>query len=263
MAPREDTVYTIRIHCTTRRAFAKAGGKRSKDIVKVSCEPPMSFGTNKPENWKTFQPGAADAAFARKQWGRLVEGAGSDYEKAKILTKALMRELRDHGGLPSAFLYGLPTFEKYIAITSGESKHACAQYSEIFSMACNAFGVTNRWGFIHDGIENQDVLIELGTSHLVTEIFDRRLNQWVFLDGRYGALGAFIGDVGPLTLHEFFLFMNQPNRRASLSVLHYDPVEDRERMLPVDRCPKPFNSYLGWRKRYRTDYRVGSPAVLP
>ncbi|MFZ5828874.1 MAG: hypothetical protein ACOY3P_02245, partial [Planctomycetota bacterium] len=180
-APSKAVVYTIHVNWMTRKAFAKAGGFRKTDIVKVSCEPPMSFGTNSPEAWKTYKPTEADIAFARKQWGHLLEGVTSDYEKAKILTKALMRELGPHGGLPQAFLYDLPAFEKYLAITSGKSGHACAQYSEIFSMACNCFGVINRWGFLNDGLQNDEVLIELGTSHLVTEIFDRQLNQWIFI----------------------------------------------------------------------------------
>ncbi|MFZ5831419.1 MAG: hypothetical protein ACOY3P_15145, partial [Planctomycetota bacterium] len=126
---------------------------------------------------------------------------------------------------------------------------------EIFSMACNCFGVINRWGFLNDGLQNDEVLIELGTSHLVTEIFDRQLNQWIFIDGRYSTLGAYLGDIGPLTLHEFMLFMNQPYRRTSLKVLYYDREKDQEQMRPVDDCPKPFNSYLGWTKGFHTSYR--------
>jgi hypothetical protein len=250
-----EVVYTIHVNWMTRRAFAKAGGYRAVDIVKVTSEPALSFGTNRPERWRTFQADATDLAFAQKQWGHLLAGVASDYEKARILTKALIRELGPHGGLPSAFLYGLPTFEKYVAITTGRSKHACAQYAEIFSKACNAFGVINRYGFINDGLRTEDVLIELGTSHLVTEIFDRELNQWIFLDGRYFTLGAYLGDVGPLTLHEFFLFMNQPNRRPKLKVLYYDAKTDREDLRSVDDCPKPFNSYLGWTKGFHTAYK--------
>jgi hypothetical protein len=236
----------------TRKAFEKAGGKRAVDIVKLTSEPRLSYGANRPENWATARPKAPDIAFAQKQWGRLLQGASSDYEKAKTLTKALMRELAGHGGLPRAFLYDLPTFDKYVAITSGKSGHACGQYSEIFSMACNAFGVVNRRGFLHDDLQSKEVLIELGTSHVVTEIFDKELNQWIFIDGRYYALGAWLGDIGPLTMHEFLLFMNQPNRRKNLRVLHYDPATDRERMMQVDQCPKPLNAYLGWTKGFDT-----------
>lgn len=239
----------------TRKAFEKGGGKRDRDIIKVRSEPYLSFGTNRPEGWRTFRPNESETAFARRQWGHLMQGVRSDYVKAKILTKALIRELAGHGGLPQAFLYDLPTFDKYAAITAGRSGHACGQYSEIFSMACNSFGVINRWGFINDGLQDRDVLIELGTSHLVTEVFDRELNQWIFIDGRYGALGAWLGNVGPLTLHEFFLFMNQPNRRSSVNVLHYDQANGREQMLPADKCPKPFDAYLGWTKGYHTAYR--------
>ena len=251
---RPESVYTIRVNWMTRAAFTKEGGFRNRDIVKVTSEPRLGYGTNKPENWKSFRPDAAEIAYAKQHWGSVVEGVTSDYEKAKRIAKSLRRELRECGGLPSAFLYDLPTFEKYEAVRSGRSKFACAQYSEIFSKICNAFGVVNRWGFNNDNLQTDDVLIELGSSHLVTEIFDRDLNQWVFIDGDLQTLGAYIGDVGPLTLHEFLLFINQPNRRPHLNVLIYDPYKDTEEMMPVDRSPQPYLSYRGWTKGYHTTY---------
>jgi hypothetical protein len=253
-ADRAEEVHTIRINWMTRAAFTKAGGHRNRDIVKVTSEPHLSYGTNKPENWKSFRPSAAEIAFAQERWGGGVAGVTSDYEKARRIAKSLRRELRGCGGLPSAFLYDLPTFEKYEAIRSGRSKFACAQYSEIFSKICNAFGVINRWGFNHDNLQNDDVLIELGSSHLVTEIFDRDLNQWVFIDGHLQTLGAYLGDVGPLTLHEFFLFLNQPNRRPHLNVVIYDPEKDTETTMPVDRSPQAYLSYRGWTKGCHTTY---------
>ena len=249
---RADTVYTVRINWMTRAAFAKAGGHRNRDIVKITSEPRLNYGTNAPENWKNFRPDAAETAYALEHWGAVVAGAATDYERAKRIAKSLRRELRGCGGLPSAFLYGIPTFEKYEAVRAGRSKFACAQYSEIFSKICNAFGVVNRWGFNHDNLENDEVLIEFGSSHLVTEIFDRDLNQWVFIDGDLQTLGAWLGDVGPLTLHEFFLFINQPNRRPHLNVLIYDPEKDTETMMPVDRSPKPYLSYRGWTKGFHS-----------
>lgn len=250
-------IYTIRINWTTRRAFRKMGADRNRDIVKVSSEPQMSYGTNRPENWKSFHPTAADLAFAQKQWGHLVQGINSDYAKARVLTKALTRELAGCGGTPSALIYDLATFDKYQAIRTGRTKYDCSQYSEILSMMCNCFGVVNRWGFNHDGLQNDDVLIELGSSHLVTEIFDRQLNQWVFLDGMMNALGAYLGDIGPLTLHEVFLFINQPNRRPYLNILSFDPATGEEKMIPVDQSPAKFRSYRGWTKGYHTTYRPG------
>jgi hypothetical protein len=254
-ADHTEPAYTVRINWMTRAAFEKAGGFRRRDIVKVTSEPRLNYGTNRPEDWKSFRPDAAETAFAQKQWGHLVAGVASDYEKAKILTKAIVRELRGCGGLPSAMIYGLPTFGKYEAIRAGRSKFACAQYSEIFSKACNAFGVINRWGFNHDNLRNDEVLVELGSSHLVTEIFDRDLNQWIFLDGHAQTLGAFLGEVGPLTLHEFFLAMNQPNRRPHLRVTIYDPEKDTEATVPVDRSGKAYLSYNGWTKGFHTELR--------
>lgn len=247
-------IYKIRIHCMTIKAFEKAGGMRTRDIVKITSEPAISFGTNKPENWKSFQPSESDVAFANKQWGHLVEGVSSEFEKARILTKALNRELKPHQGMPMAFIYGLPTLEKYLAITSGKSGHACGQYSEIFSMACNCFGVINRHGFLQDGLLNDEMFIELGSSHLVTEVFDRELNQWIFIDGRFNTLGAYLGTVGPLTLQEFMLFINQPNRRKHLNILHYDVEEDQEELMPLDHARKRFSCYLGWTKEFQTRY---------
>lgn len=260
---KNDPVYTLRIVCTTRRAFAQIGAKRDRDIVKVFSEPSLSFGTNHPENWKSFKPSPDDLAFAQEKWGHLLQGVTSDYEKARILTKALNRELAGHEGTPSALVYELSTFDKYRAICAGRTKFACAQYSEIFSKACNCFGVINRWGFNQDGLQSDTMLIELGSSHLVTEIFDRELNQWVFIDGVMNALGAYLDNVGPLTLHEFFLFINQPNRRAHLNVLYFDSATGAEKMIPVDQSPAKFYSYRGWSKGYHTVYQAGSGKRAP
>jgi hypothetical protein len=254
----EAPTYTVRVNWMTRAAFTKEGGHRNRDIVKITSEPRLSYGTNKPEAWKSFRPNADELAYARKHWAHVVEGVTSDYEKAKRVSKALIQELRGCGGLPSAFIYDLPTFEKYEAIRSGRSKFACAQYSEIFSKVCNAFEVVNRWGFNNDNLQNDEILIELGSSHLVTEIFDRDLNQWVYLDGHANTMGAYLGNVGPLTLHEFLLFINQPNRRPHLNVVIYDPEKNTETTLPVDQSGRPYLSYRGWTKGFHTDYR-GEP----
>lgn len=248
-------VYTIRINWMTRPAFTKAGGFRKRDIVKVTSEPRLNHGTNRPEGWKSYRPNAEELAYAQRHWGHVVEGVTSDYEKAKRISKALIHELRGCGGLPSAFMYDLATFEKYEAIRAGRTKFACAQYSEIFSKICNAFGIVNRWGFNNDNLQNDEILIELGSSHLVTEIFDRDLNQWIYLDGHSQTMGAYLGNVGPLTLHEFLLFINQPNRRAHLNVVIYDPEKGTETSLPVDESGRPYLSFRGWTKGFHTDIR--------
>lgn len=261
-SPQPETVYTIRVNCMTRAAFEQSGGYRNRDIIKLSCEPRLNFGARRPENWKTFKATPADIAFAQKQWGHLLPGVSSDYEKAKVLSKALLRDLQGCGGMPSAMIYGLKGFEKYEAIRAGKSKFACAQFSEIFSKACNSFGVVNRWGFLNDDLKNDDVLIEIGSSHLVTEIFDRQRNQWIFIDGHQQTMGAYLGDVGPLTAHEFMLFINQPYRRDRLNVVYYDVLKDEERTMPVDQCPKQYLSYRGWTKGFHTTYRDEPPAGL-
>ncbi len=134
-------------------------------------------------------------------------------------------------------------------------------------MACNTFGVTNRWGFSNDGLDTETVHLARGNSHLVAGIFDRELNQWVFIDGRYSTLGAYLGGVGPLTQHEFFLFLNQPNRSRHHEIVHYDPVTNREQRMRAEDNPKPFDSYLGWTKGYHTADRdtalVGADRLLP
>ena len=171
----------------------------------------------------------------------------------------------------------LPKFRKLGAAVLGVSRDSlrshqnfCTKQGFKFDLVsdadealCNAFGVINRWGFNNDNLQSDDVLIELGSSHLVTEIFDRELNQWVFIDGMMNTLGAYLGSVGPLTLHEFFLFINQPNRRPHLNVVFYDPETNKEQTMPVDQCPKEFLSYRGWTKGFHTADRGPPKADVP
>jgi len=69
------------------------------------------------------------------------------------------------------------------------------------------------------------------------------------MDLRLYSLGAWLGDIGPLTLAEFHLFLNQEQRRVKLKLLVYDMTNKTEKMLPLDKCPKyptSFTSFFGW-----------------
>ncbi len=46
------------------------------------------------------------------------------------------------------------------------------------------------------------LLLEIGSSHLVTEIFDRARNQWIFIDGVMATLGAYLDPFGDEYAHE-------------------------------------------------------------
>jgi hypothetical protein len=79
---------------------------------------------------------------------------------------------------------------------------------------------------------------------------DVGLNQWVWIDLRYYSLGAWLGDVGPLNLAEFQMFINQEQRRKKLKLLIYNMEKRTEKLTPLDRCPKQeFNCFTGWNEK--------------
>ncbi len=94
----------------------------------------------------------------------------------------------------------------------------------------------------------------MGGMHSTTEIFDDRLNQWIWIDHTYNVLGAYLGEEGPLNMAEFSLFLNQDERRKRLRVLFYNYKDKSEKLLSLDECPKKFASLDGWDTEFHYFY---------
>ncbi len=193
---------------------------------------------------------AADRAFARAKWGQRLAGIKTDYGRAQLLSLALAGDLKPHNGVPSDAMMRATPFQQYKMMMSGKSKGYCENWAVIFVHACRALKIQARTIWLAESFaRTNSTCCQMGSAHLTTEIFDRKLNQWIWIDSRF-ALGAYLGDEGPLSLAEFCLFLNQPNRRARLRLAIQAPGNSKTRRLTLDQCPKrDFDCFEGW---YRT-----------
>ena len=190
--------------------------------------------------------------FALKKWGHLIESVGSNYEKAKLLAKILMEDLWPHNGLPTDGM-NVPPFQQYERMISGKDKGFCSNFAAIFICACNCFDIPARGIHMRKIHSVSDKCrIQIGGLHGTTEIFDKDMNQWIWMDLMHYALGAYLGEQGPLNLLELHLFLNHPARKKALRLHFYDYEKTKTEMtLELDKCPKNnFGSFEGWNTEF-------------
>ncbi len=212
------------------------------------------------EDWVTDEPSEADVEFIRSKWGRLVEGAESDYEAACAVAKSLIDELEPHRGIPSDAMRGLSPLEQYRRATSGLDRVWCENIASMFSYACNALGLPCRkvslGRLLREPGEGPGLL--LAECHLTVEVFCEDLNQWVWMDPTMYVLGTYIGEVGPLNLMEFYFLLNAPGRLSHLRVREYDPKSGADRVVPLaeSRARDGVLNYLKRDQGFRYHKRV-------
>lgn len=202
-------------------------------------ETDMEMATSPVEDWILDQPDAEAIAFARGTWGHLINPDKSPYKNARSLAQAIVHELTPHRGTPSNVMDGLDPFAQYRRLVAGEDRCWCANISEIFSYACNAFGIPTRFIIMRhqlypppaDGINGYEIL--MATGHTTNEVFDAATGSWIWMDLTYNTLGAWLGEEGPLNMLEFHRFLNQPRDLPRLLVDVYDPGSDGVRRLPL------------------------------
>lgn len=248
------SVYDIEITVVTSEELA-AQGSSGPTRFSVTITPPLELESRTPESWAIPIPTSEDREFAEKTWGAHLAGAESDYEKAKILAKLLCHELWPHSGWPIDELAYYSPFDAYRAMVSGKSKGFCVQFNIAFVHACKCFGLIARTMHIERPVSytSESSLLFSG-MHTTTEIFDRTMNRWIFMDIRFYCLGAYLGEEGPLSIGEFHLFMSQPHWRDRLRFQAYNMETKTESRLPMSECPRPdLHFYSGW----NTVFHVG------
>jgi hypothetical protein len=195
-------------------------------------ETDMEMATSPVEDWILDEPDSEAIAFAQKTWGHLIDPAKTPWANARALAQAIVHDLTPHRGTPSNVMDGLDPFAQYRRLIAGEDHCWCANISEIFSYASNAFGIPTRFIIMRhqlypppaDGINGVEIL--MATGHTTNEVFDAATGAWIWMDLTYNTLGAWLGDHGPLNMLEFHRFLNQPRDLPHLQVDVYDPDTD-------------------------------------
>jgi hypothetical protein len=247
--------YTLDIICNASKYWASKGAMEYPNWITVKTYPFLDFTPSRTvENWIYRIPTSRERRFAEQKWGDLTRSSDSNYEKAKLLAKTLMDDLKPHIGVPSDAMKVSP-FEQYERMISGKDKGFCTNLANIYVHACNSLGIPARrihLEKVHSRLDKFSV--RMGGMHSTTEIFDEELNQWIWIDLTYNVLGAYLGQEGPLNMAEFSLFLSQDERRKRLRVLYYSYKNKSEKLLFLDKCPKKFASLDGWDTEYHYFY---------
>ncbi|MFO7724401.1 MAG: hypothetical protein R6V45_02545 [Oceanipulchritudo sp.] len=217
-------------------------------------ETDLQMATSDLGDWILDEPGEADIAFARETWGHLIDPNRSDYANALALAQTLVAELTPHRGTPSDAMDSLRPFDQYRRLIAGKDRCWCANISEIFSFASNAFGIPTRFIIMRHqlypppstGEEGYEIL--MATGHTTNEVFDRSTGKWIWMDLTLNVFGAWLDDTGPLNMLDFHHFLNRPAFYPRLQIDLYDPETDTLQRIPLDESPVRTNALNAYKQ---------------
>ena len=236
------------------REFYVASGHRTRSWLVVHhsdlalCGGPV-------ESWIVERPSAQDRAYARKRWGRLVDPLHTDYERAQAIARDLVKVLRSHEGVPSSKMQYAPGFEQLARAEGGQDRVWCGNYADIFSAACNALDVpVRKIDMQYVWSSRGKVDFEIGEGHRTTEVFDRKLNRWVWMDLAFGFWGARLDDHEPLNMVDLVQALNDQRRVGRLRLVEYDDQRGVERVVSVAESRRGEDLFRFFRQDQRYKY---------
>ena len=236
---RDDTTWYLNSNYYPSEMYHSRGRTKQGHSRIHIRETNMEMATSPVEDWILDEPDAEAVAFAKGTWGHLVDPEQQPYANARRLARVLVKELTPFRGTPSNVMDGLDPFAQYRRLIAGEDACWCANIAEIFSYACNAFGIPTRFIIMRhqlyppppEGEDGYEIL--MATGHTTNEVFDQATGRWIWMDLTYNTFGAWLGKQGPLNMLEFHRFLNQPADYDDLQIEVYDPETDTLARIPL------------------------------
>jgi hypothetical protein len=223
-------IYSVVLGYYPSAEYASAGQRSPGWMVVKQSD--LSLCEGSVQGWIIERPTLRDRAEARRRWGHLISRMDSDVDKARVIAGALIRDLRRHEGIPSDDMRGAPGLVQLARAESGADHVWCGNYADIFSAACNALDIPVR------KIDMQNVWpttgmvpLEIGEAHRTNEVFDRKLNRWIWMDLTLGCLGAQLTEQEPLTARDIWRVLDDPHRRDRMQLIELDDATGRVRTV--------------------------------
>ena len=255
---RRSSPFSITIAYHPRAVYAAAHQSSPSWIIVEASD--LSLCGTRVDDWVVENSWPESRAYARKRWGDLVKALRGDHERAKAIAHDLVRSLEPHSGIPSSRMQDLPAFEQLARAEAGLDHVWCSNYAEIFSAACNEVGIAARkidmqylWS------SEAKTGLEIAEAHRTTEIFDRGLDRWVWMDLTFDILGAELcGEM--VNLAEMVEALHDKRRIQHLTFVEYDPIRGIESEVPAQRSRhlKDLLRFFRTDQRYQYTRRVRS-----
>jgi hypothetical protein len=240
----ESEPYTIRLSFAPKERYLANGHvTNAHSRIQIQQSDVKLFRTAV-QDWLLDDPTEEEREYAQNKWGALVQPGRPVFENARAIGKALLDDLNPHRGTPSDEMGKLKPFGQYERLVAGKDHCWCANLAEIFSYACNALDIPARFIIMRHQLFpppediNQGYEVMLAGGHTTMEIFDAVTGQWNWIDLTYNALGAYLGDEGPLNMMELHRYLNEPARLKRLGVDFYDSETRTVNRIPVVESEK-------------------------
>lgn len=219
------------------------------------------------DEWIMEDPTDEDRAYARKQWGSLMEGHGSAFPKARAIMSDMITTFEPHRGTPSDAMDGLHPFRQLERLTQGLDRCWCANMVEICSLAFNALDIPCRLVRMRHTYLNADPQdtgkefeFMLVGGHTIAEIYDDTTKQWYYMDPSQRIIGVKDGAGEYLNFFELHLQVNQPHRNHALVIEAVNP--ENGEMTPETWAESPRRPNLShFARREQRFYYFRRPPV--
>ena len=236
------------------KEYYSASGQRSPSWLIVHTTDLDLCGSSVAD-WILERPTAEDRAYARTRWARLLAPLHTDYERARAIARSLIKALRPHEGVPSDKMYFAPPFEQLKRAERGEDHVWCGNYADIFSAACNAMDIpVRKIDMQYVWSSRGQTSLEIAEGHRTTEVFDRDLNQWIWMDPTFRCWGARTHAGEPLNLADMVQALNDERRTRRLRIAEYDPVTGIEKIVSIARSKCGQDLYRFFRQDQHYQY---------
>ncbi len=216
------------------KARDAANGRTTRDRVIVK-ETDLKLSYSFISDWIIETPTDDDRAYAQKQWGELIVAEAPPYTRARVVTRAIIDDFEPQRGTPSDVMNGLHPFRQHERILAGLDHGWCANLSEVLCHALNSLDIPARLVRMRNTYYNaesdkpgRNFEVLLAGGHTIVEIFDRTLQQWIWIDPSQRQLGARDAGGHYLSLAEIHHRVNQPHQAADLQLDSYDPKTGEE-----------------------------------
>ena len=216
------------------KARDAANGRTTHDRIIVK-DTDLQLNYSVIADWIIEIPTNEDRAYAQQCWGDLISPEAPPYSRARVVTRAVIDDFEPQRGIPSDMMNGLHPFRQHERILARTDHGWCANLSEVLCHALNSLDIPARLVRMRNTYYNADseapgrnFEVLLAGGHTIVEIFDRTLNQWIWIDPSQRQLGARDAGGHYLNLAEIHHRANQPHQAADLKLDAYDPVTSEE-----------------------------------